>query len=373
MTRFIDGPTDLAPREAKYDQSRLALLEAHYAKRIESGKLQGASFLMARNGKVFAHKAMGRLTPEPDSASLQPDSIRMIASVTKTITATAIMKLVEDGRIWLEQPVSNLISEFDKPMFADIRIWHLLTHTSGLTADPGYFCEPYLVDDHALWGDEDWLTKMVLAGPVRCRPGEQWNYCSRGYAVLAEIVTRVSGKHFNDYVQDEIFRPIGMTRSFLEIPEPLWTEVCRAADWEEENIRHARDRKGAPKGGGGVFSTLHDLFKFGQCFLNGGEYGGTRILGKKTVQEMTRNQLTNVPAFHWGKNLKNHRQGLGWGFFCDGSTTGPSTYNHEGWGWCALFVDPVEQFVFVSFTPDAKDWDPELVVEPRTIAFSGIL
>jgi CubicO group peptidase (beta-lactamase class C family) len=258
-------------------------------------------------------------------------------------------------------------------MHGGITIWHLLTHTSGLTADPGYFTEPHPVSRFEQMIEKDWLTKGVLAGPVICRPGEQWNYSSLGFAVLAEIVSRVSGSHYNDFVQKQILQPLGMTRSFLEVPEKLWPEVCLIGDWEERYLRVMKERKGAPDGGGGMFSTLRDLFVFGNCILNLGTAGGVRILGRKTAEEMTRNQLSGVPAFHWGKRLPTFRQGLGWGFFCDGSTVGPATYNHEGWGWCILFVDPVEHFILTTFIASPKDWDPELMVEPRAIAFSGLL
>jgi CubicO group peptidase (beta-lactamase class C family) len=145
------------------------------------------------------------------------------------------------------------------------------------------------------------------------------------------------------------------------------------ADWDEENLRRSGLRKGAPHGGGGgVYSSLRDLFVFGQATMNGGVYNGTKILGRKTVQEMTRNQLSGVPAFHWGKHLTDFRHGLGWGFYCDGSLTGPETYNHQGWGCSYVFVDPVERFIFVLFVADPHEWNPELVVEPTNIAFSGI-
>ena len=372
MSPWKTGCVDVSCREASYDESRCALLRAHYARRIEAGTLQGAGFLLARDGKVFAHEIAGKRTWLPDSNDLAPDSIKRIASITKLFTATAIMKLVENGTLWLEQPVKTIIPEFDTPMHGGITIWNLLTHTSGLVADGGYFTEPYPVDRFQLLGEKDWIVKAVLAGPVACRPGEQWNYSSLSFNVLAEIVSRVSGSHYNDYVQTQIFQPLGMTRSFLEVPEKLWPEVCLIGEWDEMFLRRAKERKGAPDGGGGVYSTLHDLFLFGQCFLNHGENGGARILGKKTAQEMTRNQLSGVPSFHWGKRLPSIRQGLGWEFFCDGSTVGPETFNHEGWGWCSLFVDPVERFIFTSFVPSAKPWDPELMVEPRTIAFSGI-
>jgi CubicO group peptidase (beta-lactamase class C family) len=373
MEKIVQGRLDITPREARYDESRIALLASHYLSKVEAGTLQGASFLMARDGKVFAHQAMGKLTYLPDSAPLLPDSIKSIASITKVVTAAAVMKLVEDGVVWLQQPVKTIIKEFDTQMHGSISLWHLLTHTSGLRADGGYFTEPYPVDDHGSFGEKDWLVKTVLSGPLQNAPGEQWNYCSNGFAVLAEVVTRASGMHFNDYVAKKIFEPLGMSRSFIEVPEALEPEVILLDEWTKKHMAWARTRVGAPMGAGGVYSTLRDLFKFGQCFLGGGEYGGARILGRKTVQEMTRNQLCGVPSFHWGARCREYRHGLGWGFFCDGSTVGPATFNHEGWGWCSLYVDPVERFIFASFVPDPEDWNPQLVVAPRTIAFSGIL
>jgi CubicO group peptidase (beta-lactamase class C family) len=374
MSEWLKAQVDISPKDASYDDAKIARLEAHFGKRIHEDGLQGASFLMARHGKVFAHRSLGRLTHEKNSPPLKPDSIKGIASISKMFTATAVMRLVENGYIWLEQPVKSILKEFDTPMHGGITIWHLLTHTSGLRADGGYWSEPYPLETWELMQRDDWLTKAALAGPVQCKPGEQWNYCTIAFHVLGEIVSRVSGKYFDDYVMDEIVKPLGMTRTFMEVPKALWPETIVSTDWDKETLTKPRDRKGAPHSGGGVYSTLHDLFKLGQCFLNGGEYGGVRILGKKTCQEMTRNQLLpGVPSHHWGKNCKSYRQGLGWEFYADGPTMGPDTYNHEGWGWCSLFVDPVEEFIFTSFLAYPKEWNPDLMVSPRTIAFGGIM
>jgi CubicO group peptidase (beta-lactamase class C family) len=366
----IEGRIDVVPREVGYDEAKLKTLEDHLSRRIDAGKLQGASFLMARRGKVFAHRALGRLTPEAGSPPLRPDSLKGLASLTKPFTATAILKLVEDGVLWLAQPAKTIFPELDNPMHGDITLWNLLTHTSGLAPDGGYLCEPYPFPRYEWWlNEKDWVQKAVAAGPMVCRPGESWNYCSMGYQLLAEAVSRVSGKHFYDYVEQEILAPLGMTRTMFVVPESLRSERSWSAEWQRYDPR--RDRV---DGGGGLTSTLPDLLRFARCFLGGGELEGRRILGRKTVEEMTRNQLPpGFPAFHWGKRLSHYRHGLGWGLFCDGSTVGPATFSHEGYGWVALFIDPAEQFVFAQFICDAGPWDPALVVVPRTIAFSGIL
>ncbi len=373
MTKWQESPVDCGPREAGYDASRMEVLERHFASRIEAGRIQGASYLLARRGKVFALKAAGRRTPAPDSDPLRTDSIKNIASISKLMTATAVMKLVEDGTIWLEQPVKEIIREFDTPLHGDIRIWHLLTHTSGLPADGSYFGEPHPIPRHEMLTDTDWVTKAVLSGLPPFKPGEQWAYSSMSFSVLAEIVSRVSGVHFNDFVQERILKPLGMCRSFLDVPEALWPQVCYTGEWHPEWMRRSAEWKGPPNGGGGVYSTLQDLFAFGQCFLNGGEFRGRRILGAKTAREMMRNQLRGVYAYHWGRRIREMRHGLGWSHYCDGTTVGPATVNHEGYGWCALYVDPEEQFVYVNFIAYDGDWVPDFVVSPRTIAFSGIV
>ncbi len=369
MARSIEGRIDLSPREARYDETKLAVLEDYLARRIEAGVLQGASFLMARRGKVFAHRALGRRTPAADAPPLLPDSMKRLSSLTKPFTATAILQLVERGLLWLGQPVKSILPELDNPLHGEITIWHLLTHTSGLPPDPGYLCEPYPLPRFEWWRlEQDWIRKAVASGPAASRPGEAWGYCSMGYMLLAEVVSRVSGVPYYDHVVREILAPLGMGRSMFAVPEPLRSEVAWCEDWQRGDW--VADH---PDGSGGLFSTLPDLFRFGQCFLQGGELEGRRILGRKTVEEMTRNQLSGVPAFHWGKRLRDYRHGLGWGFFCDGSTVGPATFNHEGYGWCALFVDPVEQFVYAHFMCDPKDWSAETQVIPRAIAFSGVL
>lgn len=373
MSEYIVGNLQTTPDKARYNIDRMQLLADYYKKLVDKGRVQAAGFLLARKGEIFAHQTIGNLNHKADSPPYKPDSIKGIASVSKIFTSAAIMKLIEDGVLWLDQPVSTIIKEFKNPMLEKINLRHLMTHTSGLMADPGYFLEPYGFDLFEKLFEKDWL-KNVLVGPLQAKPGEQWSYCTLGFNILAEIVSRVSGKHFNDYMQEEIFATLAMTRSFMEIPKKLIHETCTNNDWQEEIIINSteRDTDQSPFGGGGVYSTLEDLFKFGQCFINGGTFEGHRLLSKTTCETMTTNHLKNVPAFHWGDVSKNYKQGLGWGFSCNGPTVGPQVYNHEGFGWSSLFVDPKEEFVYVSMVVDAKDWDPEVMVKPRTIAWSGI-
>jgi CubicO group peptidase (beta-lactamase class C family) len=374
MATYAFGHTDTSPQNANYSEARLKLLSNYYSSLIDSGRVQSAGFLLARKGKIFAHQAAGKLTHQEGSPAIQTNSLKKIASITKLFTATAIMKLVEDGKLWLGQPVKDFIPEFDTPMHGGISLWHLLTHTSGLPADPGYFQEPYPINWFESLDRDDWL-KKALSGPLQAQPGENWNYCTLGFSILGEVISRASDNHYNDYLQNEIFKPLGMHRSFMEIPEHLQDEVSTCNEYQSAEISRSaiRHSNRPPKAGGGAYSTLYDMYRFAQCFLNGGTIDNVRLIGRKTVEAMTRNQLENVPSFHWGTRCKTYRQGLGWGFYCDGPTVSPSCYNHEGWGWCSLYIDPEEDFIYISFIADDNEWSPDVQVKPRTIAWSGII
>jgi CubicO group peptidase (beta-lactamase class C family) len=373
MATWNPGKTDTTPDRAGYDDSRIKLLADYYGSLIDTGKIRAGGFLMARRGEIFAHQAAGKHTWKEDSPAIKADAIKRMASITKVFTAAAVMKLVEDGKLWLEQPVKDLIPEFDTKIHEKITLWHLLTHTSGLPADGGYFCEPYPVDWFGIINSEEWI-KRLLSGPLQAKPGENWNYSTLGFSVLGEVVVRASGSSLEDYTEQEIFKPLGMTRSFFKAPAELKKEITSTKEWEagDGDEFHGHKRH-FTLGGFGAFSTLNDMFRFGQCFLNGGSLDGKRILGRKTVETMTRNQLDGVFSWHWSKECKNYRQGLGWGFFSDGPISSPDCFNHEGWGWCSLFVDPEEEFIYASFANDHTDWNPDVMVKPRTIAFSGIV
>lgn len=369
------GKTDCKAEDTGYDSSKVKKLADYYAKLVESGKVRGAGFLMARGGKIFAHQAMGQRHFKDKDKPFLHDSIKHIASITKILTATAIMQLIEEGKLWLDQPVCSIIKEFDTPLHREITLKHFLTHTSGLQADPGYFSEPYPVDIFKRMAEGEWI-KVLLSGPVQSKPGEQWSYSSAGFCILGEVVSRVSGMHYTDYVQEKIFAPLGMTRSFIDIPENMLDQCCMTEEGDMEDIEDCRNREPGriPPSGGGAVSTLHDLYLLARCYQQGGQVNGKRILSRVSCEAMTRNQLSpGVYAYHWGHKCHNFRQGLGWEFHADGSIMNPDVYNHEGWGWSSVFVDPEEDFIFISMLLNEDGWNPELMVNPRTIAWTGIL
>ncbi len=368
------GETSATPEEVGYDPETLARLDALLKRLVGEGKLQCAGYLLSRHGKVFAHMSLGRLCGFAERGEFLPDSIRRIASVTKIFTAIAVLQLIERGDLYLTMPVKAVIPEFDTTAHGEINLFHLLTHTSGLPADPGYFLEPYPAD---LWDklqDKDWV-KAGLSGPLQARIGEAWNYSCFAYLILGEIVSRVSATPFEDYVRQNVITPLEMERTFFDVPAELQSQMCLVGQWEEERLRSAEDRAdGPPRAAGGIYSTMADTWRLGQLMLAHGTWNGRRILGRKTVEQMTENNLPEgIPAFHWGDRFKSYQQGLGWRVTSRNLFSSPGTFGHEGAGRCSLYIDPVEEFVAVVMVPSALRWVPESVVGAQAVIWSGIV
>ncbi|WP_029192882.1 serine hydrolase domain-containing protein [Paenibacillus harenae] len=376
-----EGWTDARPEGSGYDSQTIRRLDDHYAELIGKGTIQGASYLLSRKGKVFAHRSMGKLRETDGSPDLLPDSIRKVYSITKVITAVAIHQLIDRGRLYLMQQVSTLLPEFDTDKHRGITVFHLLTHTSGLRGDPGFYNEPngypwfeWAVRELKKQGSDIGWVKALLSGPLQNMPGKEWIYSTSAYALLGEIISKVSGKPYEQYIQDEILSPLGMTHSFFHVPESFRDNVCCTGPWEAEQLYNPREAQAdaPPQAGNGMYSTLDDLWKFGQMMLGGGEWGGSRILSKRAVELQTSNVLNGVAHNGWGSTQRDYKFGLGWSLeHYDLCSKG--TFSHEGHGHSGLYVDPAEELVFVFFVPGDKGFTNESVLTPRAIVWSGLL
>ncbi len=368
-----NGVVDVAPEQVNYNPERLGQLDSHFQKLIQDRKIQGAGYLLSRNGKVFAHRSMGKLCYDNDTAELMPDSIRILYSLTKLFTAIAVMKLVEDGELYIEQPVMTIIDEFDTPAHNKINIFHLLTHTAGICPVGGYFGEPY--PEEREWRKEDNWIKAALSGPVNTPPGEEWVYCTFGYTVLGEIISRVAGINCEEYIRRNILTPLSMNDTFFDLPENAIKRTCFVSKHEKKELNHKSEvnQNRAPRSDWGLYTTLYDLWKFGQMILDGGTFNGNRIISRKTLEYMTRNHLKpNTPAYHWGAKFQDFKHGLGFNLLLS-ELLSPDTFNHEGHGRSGLYIDPTEKMVAAYFIPSKEDWIPEAFINPRTIMWSGLI
>ncbi|GAK53313.1 beta-lactamase [Candidatus Moduliflexus flocculans] len=369
-----NGQVMATPQEVGFRPEAITKLDAFFMDCVENTPIQAASYLLARRGKVFVWNSVGKLSGLEDNGDFLPDSLFGIASITKTLTAVGIMQLMEQGKLALEQPVATVLPEFQTKMHEGITMMHLLTHTSGLPADPGAHTEPY---PRAWWTPElnkdNWIT-WALQGPLQYPTGTVWNYCSKGFWLLGEIIARVSGMSYPEYIQRHILDPLGMTRSFFLVPKALRDQVVIVNEFDLKELHEEPNDNFSPSwcAGGGLSSTPFDLWKFAQMLLNKGTFNGQRILGRKTVEAMTRNQLDRVPDYTWGHNIKAKPFGFGLEVDKD-PVTSPGTFGHEGARWSSMFIDPVEELICIYFQPTVYEfWQARYMNGARAIAWGGI-
>jgi CubicO group peptidase (beta-lactamase class C family) len=373
---WVSGPIDCDPIAARYDADRLDRLEAVFAALHAQGKIQGAAYALSRNGRLFANRCLGPRRydgPEP----MRAGDWRKIASITKVLTAIGILKLVEDGRLIMEWPLSRILPELEGGPYAGIRLFDVLTHTSGLPADPGYRCEPN--PDPAVWKtmeEKDWVARLARAAPDH-GIGEAWSYCSRGYNLLGEAIARVTGEPYCRWMEREITGPLGMRDTFWDPgtrPLDAFTVISAAEDGMLAGRKQALHHPSLAQGG--AFSTCSDLLKLGHFFMSGGfpdagEERLRRVLGKASLAAMRTIQVT-VPAFHWGDRFRDWSYGLGLEPARHPLIAPGSVWGHEGSGRSSWWFVPGEGLAMAWLLPTALDWDPDFAWTPRAIVLSGL-
>jgi CubicO group peptidase (beta-lactamase class C family) len=301
---------------------------------VADGSTPALIVLAARRGIIFMHEAWGQLSPEPDSLLVLRDSLFGVASVSKPVTATAVMMLVERGKIGLHRPIQQYLPEFKGEGCEKIQVRHLLTHTSGL---------PYRSDAP--------LLEVGQIG-VRPEPGREMAYSNVAYDLLGEIVQRVSGQSFDAFTRQSIFEPLGMKEATFIHPGKVRERCIRPRagttyDWPDE-------MEGQTFPSATLWTTALDMAIFCQAFLNRGSYGDFRLLSPATVAAMTRNQVLGIPR-EIISGITSPPCGFGWfmldevrfpNFPCLWS---PQSYGHAGASGAFVWVDPIYNLVGVFF------------------------
>lgn len=388
---MISYKTDYLPQEVGYDPARIEALNRHLQSLIDKDMVISANYCMARDGKIFADAAIGKLSyREDDDRELKPDTIQRIASITKLFVAVAIWKLAEDGKLRVNQKVGEFIEEFDTPPFNEITIAHLLSHTSGLQPDPGcfenkYFASPwdFIEKDRG----KSWIASALQSG-LRKKPGEEWAYCSFGYVILGEIISRVSGIHAEDYIIENIAKPCGMKDTHFDIENKEIAERLNIPNERTEKYINAilngtlqkTDEDDVwikvPRTGGGMYSTARDLCRFGIMLLKGGYIDGRRIIGRKAIEKMIALYTEpHIRDYCWNAGGVRREYGLGPDLRCnEASLYSKGTYFHEGAGACCLMIDPVEKLVAAWFVPYRNDqWFPDGLYNTAAVMWSGLI
>lgn len=368
-------PTVL-PKAAGFDPVRLEVLHATTKRFVAEGQHAGLITLLARDGKIvdfqtYGYRDMERQLP------MERDTICRVYSMSKIITCVATLMLVEEGRLNLDDPVAKYLPEFKdvkvwtggtadapqlEPLKRPITIKHLMTHTSGLFYDfSGENPELIKLWRNAnLWtgpGLTNFITKLAIL-PLKHQPGEAWTY-GVNQDVQGAVIERITGKTFGAFLEEWIFRPLGMKDTGFDVPPEKMSRLAKT-------YKHGPDGKfvedqpivetwpeagrGIEAGGAGIFSTAGDFARFAQMLCNGGSLDGQRILGRKTVELMTANHLVTLP-----NNQAAPRQrgfGLGVEVVTDrGQLALPSSAGQFGWYGAATTycqIDPKERLVAIA-------------------------
>lgn len=359
-----------APAAARIDASRFDAIPQLVNDAIRDKKLPGAVVLIGRGESIVYEKAFGDRSVEPSVEPMSIDTIFDLASLTKVVaTTTSVMKLVEDGRIRLNDRVSTFIPGFERHDKAGITIRHLMTHTSGLRPDLD------LADD---WSGYDRAIELAIDEVPTSPPGQRFVYSDINYILLGDIVKRVSGVPLDVFAARTIFTPLGMKDTGFT---PAAALVPRIAPTERIDGKILRGvvhdptarRMGGVAGHAGLFSTAADLAVFCRMLLDDGRQNGVRILAPLTVEKMT-SPATGPPD----PNVR----GLGWDIDSTysqnrGELFPVGSFGHTGFTGTSIWIDPVtrEFVVFLSnrVHPDGKGDVTPLRARIATIAASAIV
>ncbi len=375
-------PVVKAEREGMSSE-RLARITEITQGYVDDGKLAGVITMVARRGRIVHFEAVGARGVD-DARPLEKDHLFRIYSMTKPITAAAVMQLYEQGKFHLSDPVSKFVPELKglKVLNSDgeledaareMTMQQLLTHTTGLSYGFNAANDP--VDkayaEAELWKSKDLDDFAAKLGklPLKFHPGDQWHY-SVAVDVTGLVVQRISGQPFDEYLAEHIFEPLGMTDTFFAVPDdkldrflpnhflnPENGAMTQVPDDSNEAMRNYREVT-LFSGGGGLVSTTMDYMRFAEAMRNGGELRGARILGPKTVKYMATNHLPasivsggtgEQPVL--GSPLRGFGFGLGFGIVTDPAAGGVmGSAGEYSWGGAAgtvFWIDPVEELVVV--------------------------
>ncbi len=376
------GMTDAATKKA-LTENKLAELTPTFESYVTSGKLAGVATLVAHKGEIVHTQTIGKRdlgTGDP----MTMDTIFRIYSMTKPITSTAVMMLIERGKLNLDDPLEKFIPEFSDPVVfvseteegvvtipaeKSITIKDLLTHTSGLTygitgQTSVHKQYPSFSKDLHLSNIED-VSKRIAKIPLVAQPGTDYNY-SVSIAILGRVIEVVSGEPLNEFIANHISIPLGMHDTDFYVPKE---KLSRYADnytvgkdgsllLIDDNEKGEASGK-LPKlfiGGGGMASSIMDYYRFCQMILNKGELDGTRILKESTVELMTKNHLPkDFPYITYGTTeLKGVGFGYGFAVVSDPTpTSSPGSAGELWWGGYAstlFWIDPKEEIAAVLMT-----------------------
>ena len=396
------GPRNLSlasPEEAGMSSERLERVSEAMQGLVDEGRLAGITTMVARHGKIVHFGTFGHQEIASDTAMAE-DTIFRIYSMTKPITAVALMMLYEEGKFRLSDRVAKFVPEFkdlkvaagegpDGPIVEDaehaMTIRELMSHSAGLTyglfsrsqVDTMY-SEANVLDNKSTLKDMiDKLSKI----PLRLQPGSRWHY-SVAVDVQGYLVEVLSGQPYDEFLRERLFEPLGMNDTGFHVPAESADRLAQIYSYGEDRELVAREIFSSShnylepttffSGGGGLVSTTMDYMRFCQMLLNRGELDGVRILAPLTVDLMHRNHLPrDVVEMSPGRGF-----GLGFAVVLDPVAADGISKGEYYWGGIAgtwFWIDPVEDLAFVGMIQLSGRGRPDVRSLTRRLTYQAIL
>jgi uncharacterized protein YbbC (DUF1343 family)/CubicO group peptidase (beta-lactamase class C family) len=364
--------------QPQVDAAKFEAIEPLVRADIDAKKLPGAVILVGSGERILYQKAIGRRAIVPQSEPMTLDTIFDLASLTKVVaTTTSLAILIEEGKVRLIDRVATFIPGFERYGKADITVRHLLTHMSGLRPD---------VDLADPWTGYDTAITLAIEEVPVAPPNTRFVYSDINFFLLGEIIRRVSEKPLDQFVQERIFRPLGMKDTMFNPPASLRariapTERCTQYGWPCDGpgatmlrgVVHdptARRMEGVA-GHAGLFGTAADLAVFARTLLAGGVHRGSRILSPLAVAKIT------TPATGEERNMR----ALGWDMDSSfssnrGELLPIGSFGHTGFTGTSLWIDPATGLYVVFLSnrvhPDGKGDVTPLRARVATVAASAL-
>ncbi len=380
------GLTTANPEEVGLSSERLQQIAKVIDQHIEDSRISGAVSMVARKGKLIWYESHGMMDTELGKP-MERNALFQLASMTKPITATAVMMLYEQGQFLLSDPISKYIPEFSNPMVmaagstedsiilvpakSEITIRDVLNFTCGVK---GKGQATVILSDNV----------RAMAGlPLVSHPGEEFNY-GLAYDILAYLVEIISGKSFDAFLREEIFIPLKMFDTHFVLPSGKTGRLARMYALDDNGkilesalkYSHLLTRTYF-SGGTGLMSTGPDYMRFAQMILNGGVLDGVRLLSPKSVELMTSNSIGDLySAFrHWSGD----KYGLGFGIRTERGTydelESVGTVGWDGAYYTRFFIDPDEELIGIFLSQCTGCWrqDHDLITKFRVAVFQSII
>jgi CubicO group peptidase (beta-lactamase class C family) len=319
---------------------RLEKIDHVIQRGISAGGYPGASVVVGRRGAAVWEKGFGKLSWDRNSAQVTPDrTIYDLASLTKVVgTTTALMVLYDEGKIHLDDPVSQYIPAFSGGAKDRVTLRMLLEHRSGLPAGRDLWRTAHTPAEAR---DE------VIATPLGCEPGRCYEYSDLGADMLGFVVEAASGERLDTFLEERVFGPLGMTDTHFRPADSLRTriaptEVAPPRGYPLQGEVHDENAYalGGVAGHAGLFSTAADLSIFAQMMLDGGEYDGQRIIADSTIALFTK-RAAGTRALGWDT--------CGGAGSC-GKYLDENAYGHTGFTGTSLWIDPEREMFVVLLT-----------------------